>query len=166
MNEPQEIQQETQEDLSTCKKCDEYLAGWKRAQADYQNLKRETDQQRAEFAKYANERLLEELLPVIDQYAMVIAYQPSTDGMSDEQKKQWDNWLIGVKAVWNNWERVMSSIGLSLINDTDGFDPIKHEAVGTESVEGKESGSIIKVIQPGWILNGKTLRPAKVIIQQ
>lgn len=148
-----------------CAKCQEYLAGWKRAQADYQNLKRESDQQKTEFVKYANERLLEELLPVIDQYAMVIQYQPSTDGLTDEQKKSWDNWLIGVKAVWSNWERVMDSIGLKLIAAEGVFNPQHHEAVGTETVEGRESGEIIRVTQSGWILNGKVLRPTKVIIQ-
>lgn len=149
-----------------CEKCEEYLSGWKRAQADYQNLKRETDQQKAEFAKYANERLLEELLPAIDQYAMVLKYQPSTEGLTDDQRKQWDNWLIGVKAVWSNWEHVMQMTGLKLVPADKTFDPQLHEAVGTESAEGKASGEIIRITQDGWMLNGKVLRPAKVIIAE
>ncbi len=156
----------TNEEHEHNEKCEEYLAGWKRAQADYQNLKRETDQQKAEFAKYANERLLEELLPAIDQYAMVLKYQPSTEGLTDDQRKQWDNWLIGVKAVWSNWEHVMQMTGLKLIPADKTFDPQHHEAVGTESVEGKASGEIIRITQEGWMLNGKVLRPAKVIIAE
>lgn len=169
----EEQNNEQQVDLSTppassveVTKEEEYLAGWKRAQADYQNLKRETDQQKADFAKYANERLLEELLPAIDQYAMVLKYQPSTEGMTDDQRKQWDNWLIGVKAVWSNWEHVMQMTGLKLIPADKVFDPQLHEAVGTESAEGKASGEIIRITQEGWMLNGKVLRPAKVIIAE
>jgi|JI8StandDraft_1071087.scaffolds.fasta_scaffold00071_17 molecular chaperone GrpE len=156
----------TNEEHEHNEKCEEYLAGWKRAQADYQNLKRETDQQKAEFAKYANERLFEDLLPAIDQYAMVLKYQPSTEGMTDDQRKQWDNWLIGVKAVWSNWEHVMQTAGLKLVTADKTFDPQLHEAVGTESAEDKASGEIIRITQEGWMLNGKVLRPAKVIIAE
>jgi molecular chaperone GrpE (heat shock protein) len=61
----------------------------------------------------------------------------------------------GYRAV--NWVRIY----------VDGaFDPNLHDAVGTELVEGKESGSINKVMQDGWSLHGKVLRPAKVIIAQ
>lgn len=167
LNENVESNEHTHADGETkCEKCEEYLAGWKRAQADYQNLKREADQQKSEFVKYANERLLEELLPAIDQYAMVLKYQPSTEGMTDDQRKQWDNWLIGVKAVWSNWEHVMTSSGLKFVVADKLFDPQLHEAVGTESAEGKASGEIVRITQEGWMLNGKVLRPAKVIIAE
>lgn len=151
-------------DEAKCEKCEEYLDGWKRAQADYQNLKREADKEKGQFVKYSNERLLEELLPAIDQYAMVLKYQPSTESLDDEQKKQWENWLIGVKAVWTNWEHVMQSTGLSLIEADKVFDPQRHEAVGTEESKDVASGEIIRITQDGWMLNGKVLRPAKVII--
>lgn len=167
LNETAESTEHTHvEGEAKCERCEEYLAGWKRAQADYQNLKRETDQQKADFAKYANERLLEELLPAIDQYAMVLKYQPSTEGLTDDQRKQWDNWLIGVKAVWSNWEHVMQMTGLKAIPADKVFDPQLHEAVGTESAEGKASGEVIRITQEGWMLNGKVLRPAKVIIAE
>ena len=97
---------------------------------------------------------------------MGLKYQPSTVGMTDDQRKQWDNWLIGVKAVWSNWEHVMQTAGLKLVTADKTFDPQLHEAVGTESAEDKASGEIIRITQEGWMLNGKVLRPAKVIIAE
>jgi molecular chaperone GrpE len=143
--------------------CEEYLAGWKRAQADYANLKKEMENDRREFAKYANERLLSNLLPAIDQYETALAFVPSLDGASDDLKKKLDNWLIGIKAVRSMWESAFKDIGLEKVPTDGAFDPNLHEAVADEAVEGKEPGSIVRVTQSGWRLNGKVLRPAKVI---
>ena len=143
-------------------KCNEYLEGWKRAQADYQNLKKESDREKAEFAKYANERLLSDLLPALDQFALAMQFVPAADA----DQKTWNNWLIGIRAVQSLWEQAAKQQGLERIKTEGSFDPAKHEAVGEEEAEGKESGSIIKVMQDGWMLNGKVLRPAKVIISK
>jgi len=147
-------------------KADEYLAGWKRAQADYQNLKKETEREKAEFAKFANERLLSDLLPAIDQFALALAFIPDTATMSPDDKKKWDNWLVGIKAVKSLWDQAAQNAGLSRISVDGAFDPQLHDAAGTEAVEGKEPGSIVRVVQDGWSLHGKVLRPARVIISE
>ncbi len=148
------------EELQT--KCNEYLEGWKRAQADYQNLKKDTEREKGEFAKYANERLLSDLLPALDQFALAMRYIPAVDA----DAASWEKWLVGLRAVQSLWEQAAKDTGLERISTEGVFDPAKHEAVGEEEMEGKESGAIIKVMQDGWILNGKILRPAKVIIAQ
>ncbi|MEK7473611.1 MAG: nucleotide exchange factor GrpE [Patescibacteria group bacterium] len=141
-------------------KCDEYLEGWKRAQADYQNLKKETEREKGEFAKYANERLLSDLLPALDQFALAMQYIPALDA----DDASWKKWLVGVRAVQSLWEQAAKNAGLERIPSDGMFDPAMHEAVGEESIEEHESGSIVRVMQDGWILNGKILRPSKVII--
>ncbi|MCC7523105.1 nucleotide exchange factor GrpE [Candidatus Uhrbacteria bacterium] len=146
--------------IEPCAKCDEYLSGWKRAQADYQNLKKDTEREKSEYAKYANERLLSDLLPALDQFALALQHIPSEDA----DQKSWNNWLTGIKAVQSLWEQAAKAQGLERIDASGVFDPQKHEAVGSEEAEGKESGSIIRVMQEGWSLNGKIIRPAKVII--
>lgn len=148
------------------KQSEEYLAGWKRAQADYQNLLKESERSKVEYAKYANERLLSDLLPAIDQFALALSFTPDTSTLSEEEKKKWDNWLVGIKAVKTLWDQAAHNAGLTRISIDGAFDPNLHDAVGTESIEGKESGSIIRVIQDGWSLHGKVLRPAKVIINK
>ncbi|MDP3793950.1 MAG: nucleotide exchange factor GrpE [Candidatus Uhrbacteria bacterium] len=142
----------------------EYLAGWKRAQADYQNLKKETEREKSEYTKYANERLLHELLPMIDQLALAMQHVPSISELSESQRKTWENWLTGLKAVQGSWDQLARIIGLERISVEGDFDPMLHEAAGEESAEEKSAGEIIRAVQDGWRLHGKVLRPARVII--
>lgn len=144
----------------SCELCEEYLAGWKRAQADYQNLKKETEREKTEFAKYANERLLTELLPAIDQFGIAMRHAPTADA----DQKTWANWAQGVRAVQSLWEQAAKSVGLERISTDGAFDPSMHDAVGEEKAEGADSGSIVRVVMEGWKLHGKVLRPAKVIL--
>ena len=146
-----------------CPKCADYLAGWKRAQADYQNLQRERERDRQELTKFANERLLRDLLPAFDQYQLVMRYIPSTEQLPEEAKRTWEQWLVGTKAVHSLWKQAAEQAGLEII-PTDGvFDPQWHEAVAEEPSDQPE-GSIIRVLTPGWKLHGRVLRAARVVI--
>lgn len=153
------INQPSTEDL-----CAQYLAGWKRAQADYVNLKKETDREKAEFSKYANERLLSSLLPAIDQFEMALAFTPDVSSLTDDMRKKMENWFVGIKAVRAGWETAFKDIGLDQVQTNGAFDPQIHEAVGEEEDTERSSGEIIRTTQSGWRLNGKLLRPAKVIL--
>ena len=144
--------------------CQEYLAGWKRAQADYQNLLRQTQQERGELVKFANERLLADLLPAIDQFGLAMHHIPTTETLSEDQRRVWENWLQGVRAVGAAWDSMASTIGLERIPIDGPFDPAMHDAAGEETMEGKSAGSISRVLQDGWQLHGKVLRPARVIL--
>lgn len=148
----------------SCPSCDDSLAGWKRAQADYQNLQREVERERGEMSKYANERLLSQLLPAIDQFALALRFTPDVAVLPEEQRKVWENWLVGIRAVQSLWDQTASRVGLERIPTDGAFDPALHEAAGEEELEGKESGAIVRVIQDGWRLYGKVLRPARVIV--
>lgn len=147
-----------------CAHCEEYLAGWRRAQADYQNLQRQTEQERRDLTKYSNERLLMELLPAIDQFGLALMYIPSTEGLPEDQRKIWENWLQGIRAVRASWDLMASSIGLERVPTEGEFDPALHDAAGEEEVPEKKAGSIHRVLQEGWRLHGKVLRPARVIL--
>jgi molecular chaperone GrpE len=154
-------------DLETLKtQCEEYLSGWKRAQADYANLKKETEREKQEFAKYANERLLSELLPAIDQYETALLYTPDLSSLPEEDQKRLKNWIIGLHAVRSLWESAFMEIGLAKVSVTGAFDPNLHDVVGEEVSETISPGEIIRAMQNGWMLNGKLLRPAKVIVSK
>ena len=146
-----------------CPSCDETMNGWKRAQADYQNLQRETARERQDLIKYGNERLLHELLPAFDQYRLAMSFLPSVETFPEEAKRVWEQWLIGIKAVESLWEQAALHAGLERIPTEGLFNPIMHEAVGEEPSPEAE-GTILRVITPGWKLNGKTLQPARVIL--
>jgi len=157
---------ESVQDGAQCEqcKCDEYLNGWKRAQADYANLKKEYEKARFEIVANANEQLLYELLPAVDQFETALQHLPDVSNLPDDEKKKMQNWFIGIKAVKQLWEQTFKDIGLENV-ETDGeFDPAKHEAVGQEEDSEKPDHSILRVTQNGWKLKGKLLRPAKVII--
>ena len=82
MNQPTE---ETKDELAELQqKCEEYLAGWKRAQADYQNLQKEHSEQMKRIAEFGVVGLVEELLPVLDHYDLAIKHVPE-----DKIKAEW-----------------------------------------------------------------------------
>lgn len=145
-------------------KCEEYLSGWRRAQADYANLQRERDRERGESMKYANTSLLQSLLPVLDQFAVAMRFLPDTAALPETEKKTWNSWLVGLKAVQSLWDQAATSVGLERISTQGAFDPLVHEAVARESAQGYESGTIIRIAQDGWKLHGKVLRPAQVVV--
>ena len=157
MDEPNKQQED-------CPSCAEYLAGWKRAQADYQNLVKDTERERREFVNFANEQLFHELLPALDQLATALKHVPELTRLPEEERKVWENWLTGLRAVQTLWEQTATNLGLKKIPVEGAFDPKLHEAAGEEAVEGQEPGTIVRAVQDGWQLYAKVLRPARVIV--
>lgn len=160
---PQDPQQ--QDDLSQLKsQCDEYLAGWKRAQADYANALKERDRDRADYVKFANTSLLQSLLPAIEHFSTALRYVPDASVLPEEVRKSWESWLIGLKAVQSLWEQAAQGAGLERIVAQGSFDPMLHEAVGREPSTSVPAEHVLRVIQDGWKLHGRVLRPAQVIV--
>ncbi len=157
--------QSPSDDLARLKaQCEEYLAGWKRAQADYSNAVKERERDRAEYVKYANTSLLQSLLPAIEHFATALRFIPDTASLPEEAKKKWESWLVGLKAVQSLWEQAAQATGLERISAQGAFDPNLHEAVGHEPSTEVPAEHILRVMQDGWKLNGRVLRPAQVIV--
>lgn len=140
-------------------KAEEYLAGWKRATADYQNLQKEVRREREELARYATGRLIFDLLPVLDNAETALKHVPmeSTD----------DAWVAGIRHVFDGLRGLLRVHGVeSMTVLGEKFDPESHEAVGSRKDEQKESGIVVEEVRAGYKLNGKILRPAQVIISE
>lgn len=143
-----------------CQKCqevtgqlDEMTAKYKRALADYQNLEKRVAEGRSELAAWAGAEVIKKILPVMDHFDKALA------GVSEEEMKS--GWFKGVKMSVGQLQQVMRDEGLEQI-ETDGqFDPTLHEAVDTK--EGKE-GEILEAVEKGWKLNGKIVKPARVVV--
>jgi molecular chaperone GrpE len=136
-------------------KAEEYLAGWKRATADYANLKRESERAREEFGKYAAAALVNELLPVYDNLRKALMQRPA------------DKWADGIAHVASQFEKTLRDSGVAAIEETGvPFDPVRHEAMLTETHEGVASGTVVKVLESGYLLHEKVLRPAKVTVAE
>lgn len=140
------------------KKLEEAVNQSLRALADYQNLQRETAKERETMAQYATLRVVERFLPVFDNFNTAMSHMPKSDD------KAVVNWAVGVGFIQKQLEDVLMNVGLMPIK-TEGqkFDATKHEAVGEEDSD-KEHGSILKEVQVGYEIAGKTVRPSKVII--
>jgi len=149
---PVEKHSEEVEILKT--KMAEYLDGWKRAKADYLNLKKETEAQLRDTVMFANASLLFELLPVLDNFDRAITHLPN-------QEKETD-WAKGVIQIQKQLKDIMKIEGVEKIKTVGSkFNPELHEAITMEEKKG-ESGTISEELEAGYQLNKKVIRPAKV----
>jgi len=143
-----------------CEKCDEYKTGWARAQADYQNLVKETEKNRGEWAQYSERQILEEFIPVYDNFVLAFNHQPAE--MSDEEKK----WAEGVSFIMKQYGKVLEDHGVIEIRTVgDMFDPELHEAISEEESK-EEAGKILKEVAVGYKMGNKVIRPAKVVVSK
>lgn len=122
-------------------KAKEYLDGWQRAQADFVNLRKRDEEAKIEFTKFVSEKLISELMPVLDSLSIA--------GEHGE-------------VVYKQLMYILKQNGLEEINPMgETFDPRKHEAISTKA---GEDHKILEVHQKGYILHGKIIRPARVVI--
>jgi molecular chaperone GrpE len=136
------------------KKAEEYLAAWQRAQADFINYKRRTEQERQEFNAFANANLVRAILPVLDDLERAIDAIPEEFAGND--------WVEGVRLVERKFKTILEGQGVKPILALGmQFDPNFHEALRQD--EGEE-GIVIGELQKGYTLNDKLLRPAKVVV--
>ncbi len=122
-----------------------------RALADYQNLLKQTARDKQDFVKYAVSDFLQDLLPVYDHLKLSIA------GLGEEESK--NPWAVGVSHVLKQFKEVLSSKGVEEIKTvSEKFDHDTMEAVSGE-------GEIVAhEVSPGYKLNGRVIRPAKVVV--
>ncbi|MBI3485885.1 nucleotide exchange factor GrpE [Candidatus Daviesbacteria bacterium] len=125
----------------------------KRAVADYQNLEKRVEQGRSELSNWASTELIKKMLPTLDHL------EKALKGASEEERKS--GWFKGVELAVQQLLNVLKSEGLDEIAADGQFDPALHEAVDTRV---GEDNKILEVAERGYTLNGKVLKPAKVIV--
>ena len=135
----------------------EYLDGWQRMRADFINARKEDDARRGELIKFASEGLVEDLLPVLDSFNMAFA-----------NKEAWEkvdaNWRKGVEYIYGQLISVLESRGLAPIGTIgEKVDPRDHIAIEEIKIDGPTGiDTVVEVIQKGYRLHNKVIRPAKV----
>jgi molecular chaperone GrpE len=133
---------------------DEYLNDLKRVAAEFENYRKRAARDQADFALRANERLVKELLPVLDDLGRALEAAEKHEEVKLEE---------GVRLVHRQLAELLRKEGLAEI-ETDGkFDPHVHEALLTQPSEAPE-GSVIDVVQKGYKLGDRVLRPARVVV--
>ena len=134
----------------------EYLNDVKRISADFENYRRRQEERMKELSAMRAERFAMDIIPVIDNFRMAAQHVPEGEKSSA--------WMTGITYIGKQLEEALATNGVSAFEAKEGdvFDPHRHEAVSRE--EGKEDGTVVKVLQPGYMSGTRVIRPAKVIV--
>lgn len=128
-----------------------------RTAAEMDNLRKRTAREREEAIRFANQRLLEEILPVVDNFEM---------GMQAASQDTSSMIYIGMDMVRRQLNEFLSQQGVDAIDTTIAFDPNLHEAVAQEVCADGPEGRILRVTRRGYRLRDRLLRPASVVVSQ
>lgn len=140
-------------------KADEHWDRLLRATADFENFKKRAAREKQEAIKYANESLLQKLLPVLEHLDMALAAaQAAAPTEGDSLHK-------GVNMISQQLKTVLTEAGLEEI-DASGkaFDPHLHEAISQQETPDVPEGHVVQQLRKGYRLNGRLLRPASVVV--
>lgn len=123
-----------------------------RLMADFQNYKKRVEKEKSDIYSYANEKLATELLTVLDNFERALEHEGENDSFKE-----------GMEMIFKQLFDVLEKAGLKEIPALgEEFDPNFHNAVMNEDTEEYESGTVSGVMQKGYTLNGKVIRPSMV----
>lgn len=128
-----------------------------KAKADNINYRKRKDEEVSKMLEFANEDIVKDILPSIDNFERAINLDD--ENLDDELSK----FLAGFKMIYCHLVEVLEKYDVKAIDDKGKeFDPKLHQAVLTEKVEGMEPGMVVEVMQKGYMLKDKVIRPAMV----
>ena len=135
-------------------KAQSFMASWQRAAADFQNYKRRVEEERSETARFASAALTINLLPLIDDLDRAL--------MNVDTHLAGLTWVDGIRLIHRKFQAVLEMTGVQEIEaDGETFDPSLHEAV---SQGPGEENKVIAVVQKGYKLGDRVIRPAMVVV--
>lgn len=148
----------SEQDLKKIKELEEALL---MARADNINYRKRKDEEVSNMLKFANEDIVKDILPIVDNFERAIDLDDTN--LDDELSK----FLAGFKMIYCHLADVLKKFEVEAIDKTSvPFDANIHQGVLTEKVEGMESGMVAEVLQKGYILKGKVIRPAMVKVSE
>jgi molecular chaperone GrpE len=136
------------------KERDEYLDALQRLKAEFDNYRKRVARERAALATHASERLVRELVPVLDDLERALEFAAAHEEAQLED---------GVRLVHRALAAALAKEGLAEITTEGAFDPHTQEALLSQPSE-TEEGTVIQVLQKGYLLGDRVLRPARVVI--
>ena len=137
----------------------EHLDGWQRAQAEFQNYKKRIERDNESLYASMKGDIIRKFLPVLDDLERALQTRPeSMDGHA---------WINGIDLILRKLQSILEAEGVKRIEaEGAAFDPNFHEAISHEPSETVESGHIIAVVQNGYMLGDRVIRPALVRVAQ
>ena len=132
-----------------------------RSKAEFINYRKRLEEEQSRLLKYCNEDLIKEILPILDNFERAIKMDDTN--LDDEVSK----FLSGFKMIYCNLVNILKSNGVIEIDGNNKpFDPTYHEAIMTEKRDGVEPGMVLEVLQKGYILKDRVIRPAMVKVSE
>jgi molecular chaperone GrpE len=145
------------EDLQ--KEKDELFGKLQRVSADYINFQKRAAKQTADTIAYEKEKIIKTLLPALDNFEHTLQNAQSAEGA--------DVLLKGIRIIYDQILGILKSHGVEHIKALgEKFDPALHEAVSQKAESGKEDNIVLEEFQKGYKLNGRVIRPSRVIINK
>lgn len=130
-----------------------------RTQADFDNFRKRTRQEKEELTQYANAKLIVDLLPVMDNFFLAMQ---AAQGKGDTEAL-----MKGVDMVFRQLAGVLEKAGVRTMEPVgEPFDPNRHEAVLSETAPETQAGLVLEVLRTGYLLHERVLRPAMVKVSQ
>lgn len=131
----------------------QYLDNWQRDKAEFINARKRDEETKADFMKFAFAGFAEELLPIIDSFESAIRHEGSKEG---------------VELIYNQFRAMLKKQGIDEFGTIgDPFEPAKHQAIGNVETENQnEDHTVADVLQKGYSIHGKVIRPAFVKVFQ
>jgi molecular chaperone GrpE len=140
-------------------KADEHWERLLRATADFDNFRKRAARERQESIRFANEALLEKLIPVMDNFDMALAATQNAQGEATQSLQ------TGINMIYQQFRQALTDSGLEEIDATaKPFDPNLHEAVSQIDKADVPEGQVVQQLRKGYKLRERLIRPATVII--
>ena len=134
----------------------EYKDSWLRSQAEFQNYRKRVDRDNEMMYVSMKGDILKKVLPVLDDLERALQNRPAGDA-----------WANGIELVVRKYQNILESEGLKKIEALGAeFDPNFHEAISHEAADGAQSGVVLGVVQNGYMLGERVIRPAMVRVAQ
>ena len=126
-----------------------------RQAADIENFRKRSQREKDEARQFANQSLLEKLLPVLDNFEMALAAAGNADPAIRD----------GVQMIYDQFLSVLKEAGMEPIDSVGvPFDPNFHEAISQQETSEAEEGTVLEQVQRGYQLSGRLVRPARVVV--
>jgi len=152
-----------QKELEKLKKeKDEYLKGWQKERANFINYKKNEKERFKEIVRFSNERIVKSLITVLDGFDLAI----ESFLKQGKNKKENEHYLKGIYLIKGQLEDVLGKEGVEKIKVKlgDSLNPALHEVVAVRENEKFSPDTITEILEKGYILNGKVIRPCRVIV--
>jgi molecular chaperone GrpE len=141
------------------KEVDEHKDNFLKKRAEFENFRRRMEKDKEQFSKFALEKIMTELLPIVDSFEMSMK--------SHQGEEQYKEIYDGFTLIYKQLMGAIEKQGLATIEALDQpFDPNFHQAVSNEATEGVESGIVVKEYQKGFMYHDRVLRPSMVVVSE